>query len=212
MLVLESRYGTEHYSDVGYSDPHCSSSFCFIWGASAVEAQFQIRAPDPYPLLKRRTDLGTLVVLSASSSVTLIHSIYPSRLSGSYNFPSESFSTSKSFSTSIASQRKVSFNPISIILRESSSKDNSHEEDGAAQMEAAQMEAMRSSGWKLRLVLVLKWLIKEPVAIVIVPTTHRSAYLCCQRDASLDMKLAVGLVVARNERWRFPLSSPLTWK
>ena len=44
----------------------------------------------------------------------------------------------------------------------------------------------------------------------IVLTTHRLAYLCCQCDASLDMKLALGLVVARNERWRYPLSSPLT--
>ena len=34
----------------------------------------------------------------------------------------------------------------------------------------------------------------------IVLTTHRLAYLCCQCDASLDMKLALGLVVARNEQ------------
>ena len=32
-----------------------------------------------------------------------------------------------------------------------------------------------------------------------VLTTHRLAYLCCQCDASLDMKLALGLLVARNE-------------
>ena len=35
-----------------------------------VEAKFQIEAPDPYPPNKWRTDLGTLVVLSGSSSVT----------------------------------------------------------------------------------------------------------------------------------------------
>ena len=34
----------------------------------------------------------------------------------------------------------------------------------------------------------------------IVLTTHRLAYLCCQCDASIDMKLAPVLVVARNER------------
>ena len=44
----------------------------FIWGTRAVEAQFQIEAPDPYPLLKLRTDLGTLVVLSASNFITFI--------------------------------------------------------------------------------------------------------------------------------------------
>ena len=33
-----------------------------------------------------------------------------------------------------------------------------------------------------------------------VLTTHRLAYLCCQCDASLDMELALVLVVARNER------------
>ena len=38
----------------------------------AAEAQFQIEAPDPFPPNKRRTDLGTLVVLSGSSSVTHI--------------------------------------------------------------------------------------------------------------------------------------------
>ena len=37
---------------------------------------------------------------------------------------------------------------------------------------------------------------KQPVVL----TTHRLAYLCCQCDASLDMKLALGLEVARNER------------
>ena len=46
----------------------------------------------------------------------------------------------------------------------------------------------------------------------VVLTTHRLAYLSCQCDASLDMKLALGLVVARNEGWRYPESSPLTWK
>ena len=35
---------------------------------------------------------------------------------------------------------------------------------------------------------------------MLVVTTHRLAYLYCQCDASLDMKLALGLVVARNER------------
>ena len=45
-----------------------------------------------------------------------------------------------------------------------------------------------------------------------VLTTHRLAYLCCQCNASLDMKLALSLVVARSEQWRYPLSSPLTWK
>ena len=49
-----------------------SSSFRFIWGTRAVEAQFQIEAPDPYPLLKQRTDLSKPVVLSTSSSVTYI--------------------------------------------------------------------------------------------------------------------------------------------
>ena len=48
------------------------SNFHFIRGTRAVEAQFQIKAPDPYPLLKRRTDLGTLVVLSTIDSVTFI--------------------------------------------------------------------------------------------------------------------------------------------
>ena len=38
-----------------------------------TEAQFQIEAPDPYPLNKRRTDLGMLVVLSNFDSVTFIH-------------------------------------------------------------------------------------------------------------------------------------------
>ena len=33
----------------------------------------------------------------------------------------------------------------------------------------------------------------------IVLTTHRLAYLCCQCCASLDMKIALSLVVARNE-------------
>ena len=33
-------------------------------GTRLIEAQFQIEAPDPYPLNKRRTDLGMLVVLS----------------------------------------------------------------------------------------------------------------------------------------------------
>ena len=37
-----------------------------------VEAQFQIEASDPYPPNKQRTDLGTLVVLSSSSSVTFL--------------------------------------------------------------------------------------------------------------------------------------------
>ena len=52
-----------------------SSNCRFIWGTRAVEAQFQIEtpdAPDPYPPNKRITDLGTLVVLSAFSSVTSI--------------------------------------------------------------------------------------------------------------------------------------------
>ena len=49
-----------------------SSSCCFIWGTRAVEAQFQIEAPDPHTLLKQRTDLGPPVVLSDSSSVTFI--------------------------------------------------------------------------------------------------------------------------------------------
>ena len=44
----------------------------FIRGTRAVEAQFQIEAPDPYPLLKRRTDLGMQVVLSIFDSVTFI--------------------------------------------------------------------------------------------------------------------------------------------
>ena len=35
---------------------------------------------------------------------------------------------------------------------------------------------------------------------LLVLTTHRLAYLCCQCDASLEMKLALGSVVARNER------------
>ena len=47
-----------------------SLSFRFIWGTRVVEAQFQIEEPDPYPLLKRWTDLGTLGVLSPSNSVT----------------------------------------------------------------------------------------------------------------------------------------------
>ena len=45
--------------------------------------------------------------------------------------------------------------------------------------------------------------------IYCVLTTHRLAYLCCQCDASPDIKLALGLVVARSERWRYPLSSPI---
>ena len=39
--------------------------FCFIWGTSTVGAKFQIKELDPYPLLKRSTDLGALVVLSS---------------------------------------------------------------------------------------------------------------------------------------------------
>ena len=35
-----------------------------------VEAKFQIKAPDPYPLNKWRTDFGMLVVLSNINSVT----------------------------------------------------------------------------------------------------------------------------------------------
>ena len=38
--------------------------------------------------------------------------------------------------------------------------------------------------------------------ILSVLTTHRLAYLCCQWDACLDVKLAC-LVVARSERWRY---------
>ena len=40
-----------------------------------VEAQFQLEAPDPYPPNKWRTDLGTIVVLYGSSSVTYILTI-----------------------------------------------------------------------------------------------------------------------------------------
>ena len=51
--------------------------FIFIvvvsFGERAVEAQFHIEAPDPYPLFKRRTDLGGLVVLFDTSSISLIH-------------------------------------------------------------------------------------------------------------------------------------------
>ena len=36
------------------------------------EAQFQIKAPDPYPPNKQRTDLGTQVFLSSISAVTHI--------------------------------------------------------------------------------------------------------------------------------------------
>ena len=45
-----------------------------IWGTRQVEAQSQIKAPYPFPPNKRRTDLGTLVVLSAPDSVTCISS------------------------------------------------------------------------------------------------------------------------------------------
>ena len=41
-----------------------------IGRTGAVEAQFQIEAPDPNPPNKPSTDLGTLAVLSNSSSVT----------------------------------------------------------------------------------------------------------------------------------------------
>ena len=40
-------------------------------------------------------------------------------------------------------------------------------------------------------------------------TTHRLAYRGCQCDATLDIKLALGLVVARNERWRYPMKASL---
>ena len=40
--------------------------------------------------------------------------------------------------------------------------------------------------------------------ITCVLTTHKLAYLRCQCDASLEMKLALGSLVARNERWRYP--------
>ena len=43
-----------------------------MWGRRASEAQFQIKAPDPFPLLKWRTGFGTLVVLSAVNSVTCV--------------------------------------------------------------------------------------------------------------------------------------------
>ena len=51
-----------------------NAKFHFIRGKRAVEAQFQIEVPDPYPLLKWRTDLGMLVVMSTICSVTYISS------------------------------------------------------------------------------------------------------------------------------------------
>ena len=42
---------------------HCNHVTLKIRETRAVEAQFQIKVPDPYPLVKRRTDLGVLVVL-----------------------------------------------------------------------------------------------------------------------------------------------------
>ena len=45
---------------------------CFKLGNKSSRGPFQIEAPDHYPLSKRRTDLGTLVVLSNSSSFTYI--------------------------------------------------------------------------------------------------------------------------------------------
>ena len=50
-----------------------SSNFHFIQGTRAVEAQFQIEAPDPYLLLKRRTDLGMQVVLSTINFITYLY-------------------------------------------------------------------------------------------------------------------------------------------
>ena len=55
---------------------HFNSKFLFHPGTRAVEAQFQIEAPDPYPLLKRRTKLGMQVVLSAINSVTILAYIF----------------------------------------------------------------------------------------------------------------------------------------
>ena len=51
--------------------------------------------------------------------------------------------------------------------------------------------------------LNLMWALELPIYAnyyLAVLTTHRLAYLCCQYDASLDMKLALVLVVAKNER------------
>ena len=86
------RYGTAHYHTLPLLHTHTpmqtarvlhhiekisniyfnSLNFPFIRGTRAIKAQFQIKAPDPYPLHKRRTDLGTLMVLSAIDSVTRI--------------------------------------------------------------------------------------------------------------------------------------------
>ena len=53
-----------------FSISYCSNSE--YW--TQKRAQVQIKAPDPYLPNKRRTDLGMLVVLSGSSSVTCIDS------------------------------------------------------------------------------------------------------------------------------------------
>ena len=45
---------------------HCNHVTLKIRETRAVEAQFQIKVPDPYPLVKRRTDFGVLVVLPLS--------------------------------------------------------------------------------------------------------------------------------------------------
>ena len=56
-------------------------------------------------------------------------------------------------------------------------------------------------------IIVITYLVKE----VYPQCTHRLAYLCWRFDGSLDMKLALVLVVARNERWMYPLTCPLLW-
>ena len=48
------------------------TSFKHFYHTQPIEAQFQFEAPDPYPLNKRRTELGKLVVLSSVNSVTLV--------------------------------------------------------------------------------------------------------------------------------------------
>ena len=57
--------------------------FIYICETRAVETQFQTQNLDPYPLHQRRTDLGTLVVLSASR----FRYIFSNKNFGAFVFP-----------------------------------------------------------------------------------------------------------------------------
>ena len=68
VTVKIARKMTSHRCVPGKVDSAKNTMYTTI----TVEAQFQIEAPDPYPLNKQRTDLGMQVVLSAPSSVAYI--------------------------------------------------------------------------------------------------------------------------------------------